>query len=892
MDDAFDRLKTALADSYALERELGHGGMATVYLAQDLKHRRRVAVKILRPELALALGPERFFHEIEIAARLQHPHILPLHDSGKVDVHVPGMGESTTLFYYVMPFVEGETLRDRLNRSGPLPVQETVRYLAEIADGLAYAHAQGVVHRDMKPDNVIISGRHALIMDFGVAKAISDANTIHRLTTAGMALGTPAYMAPEQAAADPAIDHRADIYALGVIGYELLSGKPPFSDMSLPQILAAHVTVAPEPLLSKLPSCPPVLAGVIMRCLEKLPKDRWATAAELSHQLEAIGTPTAGVAATTRVPAAATAGTGWLRAAAWQRSGYLVLGVVLSLLVAWGVMRKRELPATPGNARRVVVLPFENQGDSSRLYFANGVTEAITTQLTGIAGMSVVPRSTAARYRGTTKSLAEIGKELGVSYVLAGTVQFEEVKNGPSKVRVSPELIRVSDTSSVWAHGYDAELASVFQVYSNVATEVARSLEVALNDPEKEALASRPTASPEAYDLYLRAVDYLNRGLAISNFQTAIPMLRRAVLLDSTFALAWGRLSESLALSHWLYIDRRPEVLAEAESAARTALRLQPDLPESHRAMGNLFYRKREYDKALAELEIVRRHQPNSVDLISTVGYVYRRQGRWEESLKQFNRRVDLDPASTLGYSDLGETLDMMRRYDEATPVLRHCIDLAPDEPDCHSWLVDNLSRRDSSPAAAIGALREALTRVPPGRLLSLAQMPAWLIGSDDSTRKLFLAGTTSYVGRSQADYYLFRGDLLRLNGDGRGARSYYDSARVNLADNLRLSPDDYGWHQRLGQILLRVGELEPALREAKRAVELLPIERDVYFGMNCTVDLARVYAGMGRAADAVALLKPALAAPSAISVNQLRQQPEWDPIRKDPEFQKLLAGR
>ena len=290
--DILERLRAALADRYRLDRELGQGGMATVYLAEDLKHRRKVALKVLRPELAATLGPDRFFREIEVAARLQHPHILPLHDSG----------EAQGFLYYVMPFVEGQNLRGRLTRQGELPIHEAVKLLAEVADALAYAHAQGVVHRDIKPDNVLLSGRHALVTDFGVAKAVSEATGRQALTTAGIALGTPAYMAPEQAAADPNLDHRVDIYALGAMGYELLAGRPPFTGLSSQEVLAAHVTQQPESVATRRPAVPDALAAVIMKCLAKRPADRWQSADEVLSQLEQQLTPSVGMTPTQTRP--------------------------------------------------------------------------------------------------------------------------------------------------------------------------------------------------------------------------------------------------------------------------------------------------------------------------------------------------------------------------------------------------------------------------------------------------------------------------------------------------------------------------------------------------------------------------------------------------------------
>ena len=285
-------LAAALAGRYAIERELGQGGMATVYLARDLRHERLVAVKVLRPELAASIGPERFLREIKLAAQLQHPHILPLHDSG----------EAGGFLYYVMPYVTGQSLRDRLARGGELPIHDAVKMLIEVTDALAFAHAQGVVHRDIKPDNVLLSGRHALVTDFGVAKAVSEATGRQQLTTEGIALGTPAYMAPEQATADPAVDHRADIYAVGVLGYELVAGQPPFTGRTSQEVLAAHVMQPPTPLCHQRRACPASLEAVIMRCLEKRPADRWQSADELLAQLEPLATPSGGTTPTTTRP--------------------------------------------------------------------------------------------------------------------------------------------------------------------------------------------------------------------------------------------------------------------------------------------------------------------------------------------------------------------------------------------------------------------------------------------------------------------------------------------------------------------------------------------------------------------------------------------------------------
>jgi tetratricopeptide (TPR) repeat protein len=331
MPDPIAELTNALAGRYEILRELGAGGMATVYLARDLRHDRNVALKVLRPELAATLGPDRFLNEIRIAANLTHPHILPVHDSG----------EAGGFLFYVMPFIEGESLRDKLAREGELPVPEAARILRDVADALAAAHAQGVVHRDIKPDNVLLSGRHALVMDFGVAKAVSEATGRQQLTTVGVALGTPHYMAPEQAAADPHVDHRADIYAMGAMAYELLTGRPPFSGTSSQQILAAHVTEAPQPVTKWRASVPPILAELVMRCLEKKAADRWQHAEDLIPSLEALATPSGGITPTGARPVSAVPAPTLAQLVAhagWDRIGRIGAGfAVASVILLVGV---------------------------------------------------------------------------------------------------------------------------------------------------------------------------------------------------------------------------------------------------------------------------------------------------------------------------------------------------------------------------------------------------------------------------------------------------------------------------------------------------------------------------------------------------------------------------
>ncbi len=337
MDDVLERLRARLAGRYAILKEIGAGGMATVYLADDLKHHRKVAVKLLRPDLAAILGGTRFLREIEIAAQLSHPHILPLHDSGDAD----------GLLYYVMPLVEGESLRTRIERDGALPVSDAVRLLRDIVDALAYAHAHHVLHRDIKPDNVMLAGRHALVTDFGVAKAVSEAGAGAALTTVGVSLGTPAYMAPEQATADPALDHRADLYAVGVLAYEMLTGHLPFSGPTAQAIMAAHITARPRPLVQERPDVPPALARLVMRCLEKRADDRFATTDELLAELEKLTTPSGGTTPIAAASARALATPG-RRALAGTLAAVLLIGVVGLSVAGWHRHTRKQWVALTG----------------------------------------------------------------------------------------------------------------------------------------------------------------------------------------------------------------------------------------------------------------------------------------------------------------------------------------------------------------------------------------------------------------------------------------------------------------------------------------------------------------------------------------------------------------
>ncbi|MDP3774392.1 MAG: serine/threonine-protein kinase [Gemmatimonadales bacterium] len=465
MPPTFESLQVALGDRYAFDREVGAGGMATVFLARDRKHDRQVAVKVLRQELAQALGRDRFLREIRIVANLQHPNILPLHDSG----------EAGGFLFYVMPFVEGESLRTRIEREGALPVAVASRILAEVADALGYAHRHGIVHRDIKPENIMLSGRHAVVTDFGVAKAVSDAaNAQDKMTTAGVALGTPFYMSPEQAVADPNTDHRADIYALGVIAYELFTGKPPFHEGGAQAVLSAHVVTEAPPITRTQPNLPPALAKVVMRCLEKKPENRFQTADELLPAFESFATPSGGITPTnTRPIEAVRRGPGWRRWAGIA-AGVAVVGIGAALaLRGRGGSAAAEAPRP---IRRLAVLPIADaSGAGATDPFANGLLDALINRLAQVAGPIVVPRSSVMRYQHTDKTMAEVARELNADAVIEGSM----LRDG-ARLRINAQLIEVATDRPLWSQSYERQVRDVLALQDSLARQMAEEIRAAL----------------------------------------------------------------------------------------------------------------------------------------------------------------------------------------------------------------------------------------------------------------------------------------------------------------------------------------------------------------------------------------------------------------------------
>jgi eukaryotic-like serine/threonine-protein kinase len=655
-------LRATLSDRYAIDRDLGAGGMATVYLAEDLRHRRKVALKVLRPELTATLGPERFLKEIELTASLQHPHILPLFDSGAADGQL----------FYVMPYVDGETLRERIAR-GPVPLPEVLDILRDIARALAYAHAQGVVHRDIKPDNVLLSSGTAVVSDFGIAKALTASRAQHgvanpTLTVAGTSLGTPAYMAPEQALGE-LVDARADVYAWGVIAYELLAGAHPFAAHTTAQrLIAAHLSEAPTPLSTLRPTVPRDLATLVMRCLAKEPADRPADANEILAQLSSTAATQPG---TRRWPIAATVAALALLAAA----------VAAALTIS-------HHRSTPASTRAVVVIPVDNLGNPSDAYFAEGMSDEIAGQLARIPGLQVIGREGVQRFRGSQRSPRDIARELGAPYVLSGTVRWAHQTtntggvDGDTRVRIVPALLNVASGIQEWGEPYDERLTDVFKVQASVAERVASALSVTLGGAARATLHHEESANPDARDAQLLG-RYLLHQRGAANLRQAMTAFQSAIAHDSSYARAWAGLSESAALlpSYYDTTETDSVLLARAEWAARRAVVLDSTLPEVQLARARAFAARFYFRDALVSV-----NRAIALDSNATLAYTLKYEiltalGHAAEADSAARRAVEVDAFTALALNNRALSLVAIGNMDSAVRYSERAVEISPSEP-------------------------------------------------------------------------------------------------------------------------------------------------------------------------------------------------------------------
>ena len=663
MSSHIERLTTALSHGYRIERELGRGGMALVYLAEDLRHARKVALKVLRPDLGAAMGAERFLREIQIAAKLTHPNILPLFDSGRVAVPDTS-GTSVDHLYYTMPYLMGESLRDRMRREKQLPVDEAVRIAGEIAGALGYAHAQGVVHRDVKPENVLFQSGHAVVADFGIARAMSEADG-ERLTRTGLSVGTPAYMSPEQATADRDVDARSDIYALACVLYEMLTGDPPFL-ASTAQAMLVRKAVEPAPSVSVVrPTVPPHVGAAIAKALARVPGDRFATAEEFAAALH-----------------------------------------------------RPEAPGGTNDRTSIAVLPFANlSADPENEYFSDGITEEIINAVAAIHGLRVTARTSAFQFKGKDDDVRDIGHRLGVGTVLEGSV-----RKAGNRVRVTAQLIDVAGGFHLWSERFDRDLEDIFAVQDEIAAAIARRLETqfrpAVSPRHRAGTQSSGAAGPSttrkpdpaAYDAYLRGRYHRRQMFSGGDaIEQAIAGYREAIEIDPGFAPAYGALAElHVVLSIGFGTKPSGELLPEAKEAAERALALDPNLAEAHLARGLVaMYHEWDYPAAKKGIDRAIALNPSFVDAHFWAEFYYTYVERDQEQAVAANRRaVELDPLDLNISSRTTQVQIIFGQLDEAIQRLEEILRMDPQHMVSHLELADAYGRRGDAEKALAAAER------------------------------------------------------------------------------------------------------------------------------------------------------------------------------------------
>ena len=627
------RLEDALGAAYTLERELGGGGMSRVFLGVERALDRRVVVKLLPAEMAGHLSVERFRREITIAARLQHPHIVPLLSSG----------EMLGLPYFTMPFIDGESLRARLAREGPPPLNETIRILREVASALAYAHAQDIVHRDIKPDNVLLSSGAAMVTDFGVAKALDAAGTSGSFgtTSAGVAIGTPTYMAPEQAVADPTVDHRADLYAWGVLAYELITGAPPFSGRSAQAVIAGHLSETPKPVAASRTDVSPALANLVMRCLAKNPDDRPRSASDVVAALDAVITPAPSDPGL--LPATTTNRRRWSRV--------LLGGVAAAAVALVGVavlfMRQPGRAAAPDNT--LAVLPIENLGgDSTTQYLADGMTGELAHELSKIPGMQVAGDLSTFRFKGTHVAPAEIARQLHVNFLLTGKLQ-----PGQGRVRLQMQLNR-PDGRLVWSNTYDRESKDNFAMQDEITSAIASEMRMVLSPATVAVAHAGRTTNAQAHDLYLRGV-YEKNKVTPDGLQRALGYFQDALKLDPNYAQAHAGIAFVYDILADIYMPSH-EYHSLSLAAAERAVAADSLLAEARVLHGyEIAAATWDFAAGRAEMEHGLALNPNSPDGLFMYGLFSYLTGDSAKASDLITRLIRIDPLSALAQRELAE---------------------------------------------------------------------------------------------------------------------------------------------------------------------------------------------------------------------------------------------
>jgi serine/threonine-protein kinase len=862
---------------YELLEEVGRGGQGVVFRAWQKSLNRTVAVKVIGiGQLTTSTHLKRLRREAEAAAKLNHPGIVPVYE----------VGERDGTYYFSMRFVEGDCLDDVVSR-GSISVRQAAELIAKVARTVNYAHEHGILHRDIKPGNILLDANgEPHLTDFGLARLVEHGSTV---TGSLEVMGTPSYMAPEQAVGNnAAVSSATDVYGLGAVLYELLTGHPPFAGGTTYETI--HLLLDSEPRQPRLwnRKVDRDLSAICLKCLEKGPRYRYSSALALAEDLERW---------LRHEPIRAKRSGFFTRAQKWvQRNRIIASLILLSLVLAaglslmiWERESVRQIPAG------IAVLPFENLSDNKEdAFFADGVQDDILTKLAKIADLKVISRTSVMHYRGK-RDLRQIGRSLGISHVLEGTA-----RRSGGKVHVNAQLVDTRTNTEVWADGYDRDLKEGFAIPSAIAQKVAEQMRAKISTAEKVAIERKPTADLTAFELYAEARTLLSTPIfsatGDANLVEAVDLLNQAVARDPSFFQAYCQLAFAHDLLYFLGNDRTPARLGMAEAAIEAASRLLPDAGETHLARAENLYRGYlNYDRALAELKDAAQTLPNVPRVLELEGYIDRRQGRWEEATRTLERAADLDPRNVFILEQLALSYQLLRHYAQAESLLDRILIIEPNNLEIQAAraFVELDWKADTRP---LHQLIDKIRTTNPGTMQSIANY--WLfcaLAERDAAgaKQALIASGENPITLANENVVFNRpfveGLIARIANDDAKARSAFTAARLEQEKIVATEPNYGPTLCVLSLIHAGLGEKEQALREGRRAVELLPLEKDAVGGAELVKYLAVVATWVDDKNLAFEQLAVVTNHPSSISYGQLRLLPFWDALRGDPRFEKIV---
>ena len=874
---------------YEVKEKLGEGGMGIVYLARDTKLDRMVAIKSLPQRIAGNVEErERFKIEAKAAASLNHPNISTIHSIEEVDDQL----------FIVMEYIDGEELKSIVGayKNTPLPMDMIIDYAIQIAKGLESAHKKGIVHRDIKAGNIMITADDRIkIMDFGLAKVQGS----EQLTREGTTIGTAAYMSPEQASHEE-VDARSDIWSFGVILYEMLTGKLPFKGDYEAAILYDIVHANPESLNTVKPELPDKLTEIVDRCLEKDKSKRYQQTQEIIEDLKSLQsdsrvveeTPTKLHADNLASPERSEVPKRPLSNKNWIVLISVSLAAIIIIISIFFFSDKPEKEIVVSKKKMLVVLPFKNLGAAEQEYFADGITGEITSRLSGLSGLGVIARSSAMQYKNTDKSIQQIGEELGVEYLLEGTVQWENLNNDNKRVRVNPELIQISNATQIWSKPYEADFSSVFKLQSEIATQVATAMNITLLSGEEKTIEQQLTTNSEAYDYYLRGLEYHLDTYDSEMWQIALQMYNRAIELDPQFAAAHARISDLHSDMYWFHYDRTENRLQMSREAIKKAEQINPNLHLLHNAKGWYYYHGYlEYEKALKEFYKSLEYHPNDEDAYMGIASVLRRQGEVEEAASMFRKAISTNPRSSLNYDQLGETQFLLREYDDAQKNLERSISLSPDDAVSYPFLAWIYFIQDKNTKRARKLLEDHLKIAGTHINIFQHQLALFDIFDRNFDNAMEQLEKVEMIN-SQFRYLpkdLLYGMLYRFRDDNALSLQSFKKALQDVESKVKKFPHDERYYSTLGIIHAGLGNNKKAIEFGKKGMELLPVSKEFWRGSFREQDMAIIYTMLGEENKAIEILDQLLSRPFNLNVAWLKFNPLWDPLRDNPRFLSML---